>query len=113
MNHQTPKLPEHLAQAGRRFFESIVDAFELEPHHRELLRQACVCLDRIDEAQRIIGRDGLLIQDRYGTAKESPAVAIELQNKRLFRALVRELGLDIEPADAGYSRPPRLNIKRA
>lgn len=58
----------------------------------------------MQQARRIIGKHGILIQNRYGNLTANPAVAIEKDSRTAFLRAVRELDLDIDPP----SDAPRL-----
>ena len=103
------KPPKGLTKNAAAFWRSVNDKFVLEDHHRELLSQAAFCLARIDEAKEAIARDGVLVKDRWQQWKENPACAIEIANKRAFKAIYRELGLDIAAPNEGYDRVQRLS----
>ena len=102
----TPRAPKELQAAGREFWRSVLSQFDLPDHHdRELLKQCSACLDRIHESQQTIEREGLFVADRFGQAREHPAAATEVTNRRLFKGILRELGLsDSNPAEE-YTRP--------
>lgn len=100
------KTPAHLSDEMKKFFKSIMHDFNLEPHHILLLTKACELLDKGELARQTVAADGLTTTDRYGSIKPHPCVKIEIDCKNSARLLLRELGLDLEPAEAG--RAPRL-----
>ena len=57
----------------------------------ELLRQACLSLDRADEAAELVARDGEVVLDRYGSPKAHPAVDVASRSRALFARLVAQL----------------------
>ena len=89
-----------------KLWKAVTSEYELEPHTEVMLQQACDCLTRIDESKAAIKADGLFTRNHRGDLTEHPASKVEQSNRRLFKVLIRELGLDIEPADQGYSRAP-------
>ncbi len=105
-----PLAPRSLGAIGKRFWRDTVAEFEFEPHHLRILEQAARTLDRLEVCRLDIKKNGTLTRDRFDQAIVSPAVELEIKLTRSFKSLVRELQLDIEPKDAGYSRPPRLAI---
>ena len=103
------KPPSHLKAKGpgRRFWAEVHTQFDVvDPHHLELLGQACGCLDAIKRAQEEIKTAGHYFKDRFGQPKAHPAYAVIKDCRVLFARLLRELRLDIESPPE--SRPPRL-----
>jgi len=99
--------PKHLSKKAKDFFNKIAKEYDLEEHHLKILTLACECLDRIEQAKRVISKTALIYRDRFDQPKINPAAKIELENKITFARLMRELCLDIEPpGDIG--RPPGL-----
>jgi len=91
----------------KKWFEEILNSYELESHHVKLLLLAAEAWDRISQARKEIKKHGLLTKDRYGGLRANPATAIERDNKILFARLIRELGFDLEK-NSENNRPPRL-----
>ena len=83
----------------------MVNTFELEDHHIEQVIQACVCLDRQDEAREEIEKAGSYYTDRWGQPRPHPAHKIEESNKVLFCRIIRDLNLDVEETKK-VGRPP-------
>jgi len=102
---RSPRPPKYLRPSARRWFSWVVENFDLEEHHLKVLTAACEILDRGDAAREAIGKHGLTYEDRFGTPKPRPEVAIERDSKIVFARLLRELRLDL---DAPESRPPGL-----
>jgi hypothetical protein len=44
------KPPKHLSKAAAAWFSHVVEEFELEMHHRQLLLLACEAMDRGESA---------------------------------------------------------------
>jgi P27 family predicted phage terminase small subunit len=111
-NIETPLAPRGLSDRSGAFWRQTVTAFELENHHLRILEEACRSLDRATEAREILARDGLTTTDNRGNLKAHPAVAVEASSVRLFRTMLRELGLDVASVDEGYTRPPTSTTGR-
>lgn len=104
------KPPEHLRPATRRWFSAVLRDFALEDHHIRLLTRAAEAWDRGDEAREAIAAHGLTFNDRFGTPRARPEVAIERDSRTGFARLLRELDLDI--AGPETTRPPALRSNR-
>jgi phage terminase small subunit len=100
--------PKYLKAETRKWFNSVLENYELESHHLKILILASEAWDRCQQAREEIKKNKkLTIEDRFGQVRSHPAIAIERDNKILFARLIRELGFDIERAGEG-NRPPRL-----
>ena len=101
----TPRPPDHLSRATKAWWRSVVDEYDLEPHHLRLLALAGEAWDRAQEAREILAKEGVTYSDRFGAPRKHPAVSIEENARIAFARLVRELDLDGEPGPD--PRPPR------
>jgi P27 family predicted phage terminase small subunit len=101
------KAPAHLKAATRRWWQSVVDDWQLEEHHVRLLTLAAIAWDRAEEARRLISEHGLTTPTRDGGAKLSPLARVEQDATLRFARLIRELDLDVDPP-AAAKRPPML-----
>ncbi|NQU23105.1 MAG: P27 family phage terminase small subunit [Candidatus Nealsonbacteria bacterium] len=102
-----PKAPEHLREATRQWWESVVSEYDLEQHHRRLLSLAAEAWDRCTEAREALAEHGLVFEDRFDQPRARPEVAIERDSRTAFCRTLRELGLDVdEPAEG--SRPAAI-----
>ena len=111
MKDKLPQAPRHLRAATWRWWASVVDAYELEPHHVRLLTLAAETWERVTQAREVIARDGLTSRTRDGGVKLHPAVRVEQDGKVIFARLLRELDLDVtSPSEA--KRPPVLRSIR-
>lgn len=99
------KAPEQLSENSKEFFNSILKEYELEAHHIEILTQACHALDRLQEAQTAIKEKGSYYVDRFNKPKVTPQIEVEAKYMVIFKNLIRELGLDLEPPKEP-GRPP-------
>jgi phage terminase small subunit len=100
-----PRPPRHRSAPARRLWRETVESYELERHHLELLERACRALDHAIEAEKIIRRDGLVVDGRYGV-RAHPAVAIARDARIAFARILREIDLE-GVADADPRAPRR------
>ncbi|QDB99779.1 P27 family phage terminase small subunit [Mesorhizobium sp. 8] len=101
----TPKPPDHLRAATKRWWRSVVDDFDLEAHHLRLLTRAAEAWDRGEEAREAVAQHGLVYTDRFGAPRARPEVAVERDSRTGFARLLRELSLDVDTPET--PRPPR------
>ncbi len=100
------KAPAYLSKESRKCFASVVDAYDLEPHHIRLLVLACESWDEKEVARAEVAKSGATFTDRYGQPREHPAVGTGRQSRLQFARIVRDMALDVEsPAE---SRPNRI-----
>lgn len=93
------KAPIHLSRAAKRWWRSIVENYDLEPHHIEILTAAAEALDRKDQARTLIAEEGIVISDGAGAPMMHPAVQVEDTAAVRMAHLIREIGLDVTPPD--------------
>jgi phage terminase small subunit len=105
---KTVTAPGHLAAATRRWFQSVIQDFELEAHHVRLLTLAAEAWDRCQQARVALKKMGLIFDDQFGQPKARPEVAIERDSRIAFARLLRELGLDLAAPAEEHTRPPRI-----
>ncbi len=105
------KAPKHLKSTTRRWFEGVLEEYELEPHHIRLLTLAGEAWDRCNQAREIIDREGMTYLDRFEAPKARPEIAIERDSRLAFARLIRELDLDVSPPPEA-SRIPSLRSNR-
>jgi len=86
--------PKHLQKPTQKWFKSVTDDFDLEPHHIKLLTLAAEAWDRAVSAREIIDAQGLTYLDRFNQPKARPEVGIERDSRIGFARLIRELALD-------------------
>jgi phage terminase small subunit len=107
----TPRPPRHLSPATRKWYASILEDFELEPHHLKLLQLAAEAWDRCEQARLALAEHGTTFLDRFGAPRSRPEIAVERDSRLAFARLIRELDLDTE-TPAAASRPPQLRSIR-
>jgi len=103
---KTKKLTYDFEPQTLSWMRSVLQTWQLEPHHRKLLLLAAGHWDRIQNARRVIQKDGAVYLDRFGQPKCRPEVLIEKDSSICFARLLRELALDVElpetPRPAGF-----------
>jgi len=102
--------PKHLRADTAAWFATVVADFDLEPHHLKLLVKAGEAWDRSEQAREAIAKLGMTYEDRFGSPRSRPEIAIERDSRLAFARLVRELGLDVAPP--AESRPNALRANR-
>ncbi len=103
-----PAAPEHLAEATKAWWTSVVAEWSLDAHHLHLLQLACSAWDRAEQARVAIAEHGLVFKDRFGAPRARPEVAIERDSRISFARLLRDLDLhDETPASPLALRPRR------
>lgn len=108
---QKIKPPAHLQAATRAWFSQVAADYALEEHHIRLLTLAGESWDRGCEAREALAKHGIVFQDRWGSPKCRPEVAIERDSRIAFARLCRELDLS-EDATPLPTRPPALHSNR-
>ena len=90
----------------RKFLVNVYQDYQIDdPAGFKLLEVAGGALDRLQEAQEILKREGITINDRNGNSKMHPACIIEKDARAHFLMALKSLNLDVEPLrDMG--RPP-------
>jgi phage terminase small subunit len=105
-NENNYEIPKTLSIPAQQWIKEVMDSFELEPHHREILIMAGQQWDRAAKARKVLEKEGLTQKNRFGEVKQRPEVSIERGATITFSRLIRELRLDVEPPND--SRPDRL-----
>jgi phage terminase small subunit len=101
-----PKAPKHLRASTRKWFNSVMEDYDLDEHHIKLLTLAGEAWDRGQQAREVIDRDGQTFTDRFGQPKVRPEIGIERDSRIGFARLLREMALDGDSAPEP-TRPPR------
>ncbi len=111
MKQTRPIAPRKLKPESRKFWRYVMETFELEPHHEQILRVCCESLDRMAVARSVLARDGPTFVDRFGQPAVRPEVKIEKDAQIIFMRGLRELDLDREDLP-GAARGPALESNR-
>ncbi|MGH3777648.1 MAG: hypothetical protein ACRDRR_18285 [Pseudonocardiaceae bacterium] len=81
-----PKPPTGTRAAGKRLWCSVVDHYDLDEHELALLREAVRTVDLLEELDRLVRREGPIVDSPQGT-KAHPA-AVEARQQRIALARV-------------------------
>jgi|ERR1700687_3312803 len=103
--------PKHLKAETQKWFASVVEEYELEPHHVKLLTLAAESWDRSCQARLAIAEHGLCYTDRFGAPRKRPEVSVAEASTIAFARLTRELDLDCG-SPATTPQPPALQSNR-
>lgn len=100
---RVPKAPDDLSPLARKVWRSelpaLVRSEKIAPHELPLFKSYCSATARIDEAQALIDKHGLLVESPSGELKRNPATTIQKEAIALQARLASEFG--ITPASRG------------
>jgi P27 family predicted phage terminase small subunit len=98
--------PSHLSPEGQRWFKSIAAEYSInDPGGLLLLQSACEAHDRMQEARRVIAKDGLMSTGSKRQARAHPLIAVERDARAAMLASLKALNLDLEPLQGRVGRP--------
>lgn len=111
-DEKDPAPPKDLSRESAQWWRSVVESYELQPHHVHLVTMAARCLDRAASARKALLKGGMTHRDGHGVLRPAPEITIEKNSMITFARLLRELRLDDVEEDE--PRVPRntLNWKR-
>jgi hypothetical protein len=81
-----PVIPAGLAKAGKEFWRSVTDAYELRPDERQVLASACRTMDLLGQIESALDGQPLLVAGQGGQEKAHPLI-VEARHQR--QALAR------------------------
>src|SRR5262245_16408183 len=101
-----PRPPAGLSKAAKEFWTDVRDEYQIsDAGGLRVLEIAARAFARLDEARRLLDREGLVIRDRWNQPKPHPAAQVERDARSgLLRALA-SLHLDVEPVQNRLGRP--------
>lgn len=98
MKRTTP--PKHLSPEGKRLWRKLQADFVLDDEAAQLILQSALeAYDRVQEARAILARDGSVMTDRWGQARQHPASLVEASARAQMHAALRLLRL--APSELG------------
>ncbi len=104
MKKSLPETPAGLSEEARDWWNRIVAAWQMDDAALLILTNAMQAIDRLRQAQALLQRDGIVVEDRWKQKKPHPAVAIERDCKATLLRCLKALNLEIEPL---FDRPGR------
>ena len=101
-----PGPPRKLGPAGESLWSRIQSEYRIEDVGEiELLMQACLAADRVDELAAIIDQDGARVVTKTGL-RDHPCLKHELAARAFIVKTLQRLGVTNEPLKS-IGRPPR------
>lgn len=86
--------PAHLSAAAKKLWGRLTADFDLDDAAGTLLLQsACEAYDRLQEARKLIDKEGAVMRDRWNQAKPHPACGIERDARSQMHSALRLLKL--------------------
>ena len=86
--------PSHLSPEAKKLWADLRAEFMLDdPAGRLLLQSALEAFDRLQEARKILAKEGAVVRDRWNQAKVHPAVAVEASARQGMHAALRLMKL--------------------
>jgi phage terminase small subunit len=104
------RAPRHLSAESRKLFRWVTQTYQLELDAVRVLTVVCESWDDKERARVAIAEHGQTYTDRLGNERQRPEVGIQRSAERIFLRAVRELNLDLPPAE---SRPPAALLRSA
>ena len=103
-----PRAPAGLTAAAKRLWTEVLGTYELEQHELGLLTEMCRTLAALDRLDRVVRREGPLVEDRFGAWKAHPALVEARQLKIAYARLSAALRLPAgEEGDQQATRRPQ------
>lgn len=98
--------PSELSAEHRRLWRDLVREYAiLDRGGQEVLRSGLRSLAQAEAAEAIVTRDGAVQTDRFGQAKAHPLLAVSRDFRAQWQQALRNLNLDVQPAQPGPGRP--------
>lgn len=114
-----PRTPAGLGPAGRRLWRSVVEVFDVEGHHAQILALACHQADIADRLTAEAEAEGLIVAGASGQRRHHPALTEARLASVAAARIIASLGLDKAPdtpdpnADPIRESPGTLHSRHA
>jgi P27 family predicted phage terminase small subunit len=93
--------PKGLSTESRALWRSVSSTFEMDAAGLLMLKEACLTLDRLRQAQEILKKEGVTYLDRFGQLRAHPAVNIERDSRGQLLKCLQALNLDLDDSPVG------------
>lgn len=110
--------PKALGRDARRLWRAVLTEYECSPSELFLLESAAQAHENACAAWRTLAAEGAVIQDRYGSPKQHPAIATANQMAQLVARLLKQLGVElvdeatVKLKGRGAGRPTTTRVRR-
>jgi hypothetical protein len=102
----TPRAPDGLGQAGRRFWRAVTGVYELSPGEIESLRQAARVVDLLERIDAQLVAEDLTVVGSVGQQKAHPLLASAAEQRRVLEQLLNAMALPMPNEIEGRRRSP-------
>jgi P27 family predicted phage terminase small subunit len=104
------KAPKTLSREAKNLWRGIQEEYSIEDAGGLAILQAGLeAFDTMRRCQKIIGREGMQLPDRFGQMKAHPLLTVERDSRAQMLGALKQLNLDLEPLRNGPGRPGILN----
>ena len=93
-----PKPPASLGKTGRKAWRELTTNYDLEPHERRLVEEACGMLDRAAQLDEQVVADGVTVSGSKGQPVLHPAIPEARQHRQAYSRMISQLSF---PDDGG------------
>lgn len=98
---------DKVKKEGKKLKKSILSEFDISDRGGlEILDRAIESFRRMREAEEIIDKEGLTVENRFGEKKEHPALNTERKARGQFLLAIKQLNLDVPIPNHKIGRPP-------
>ena len=103
---QAPPPPADYTAEAKRLWRDVLEGWDLDAPGLAIFDSGLRARMRMREAQALLTKDGLVVEDRFGQQKPHPAAVIERDAGMSFLRARKALNLDLEPLRDRPGRPP-------